>query len=235
MARSLAHPAVAPASAALAAAKARHPAGRRPAGDSPADGFAGLVSVLTGPWRVGDPGGFAQAITHGPTVAGHAVTDLCTVGDVPGGAVTTTLAGLAGRPDLRVWWVSGTAAGQLHIEVRAQAPAGRGGPEVLVLAHLVEPIGSGSRHAPPIDHSWVLVVVGDGAGQVAAVVRAMLDCPRRPRCHPAPDPAVRFLCAGLRARLTSPALEAEGASDGSLAAVVPLPFRADGPPGRHVP
>lgn len=234
MARSLAHP-VAPASAALAATKARHPASRLlPPAEHPARDFADVVSLLTGPWRIGDPAGFAAAMTHAATVAGRAVTDLA-ARDVPGAAVTTILAGLPGRPDLRMWWVSGTAAGHLHVEARAQAPANRNGPEVMVLAHLLEPVRGTPRHAPPIDHSWVLVVVGDGAGQVQAVVRAILDCPGRPRCHPLPGPAVRFLLAGLRAHLISPALEAEGASNGSLAAVVPFPFRGDGPPGRHVP
>ncbi|MGH8991723.1 MAG: hypothetical protein ACRDZ7_09380, partial [Acidimicrobiia bacterium] len=56
----------------LAAAKARHPAGRLLTGRSgPPLRFADAVALLTGPWRVNDPLGFAAAMTTAPVVAGH--------------------------------------------------------------------------------------------------------------------------------------------------------------------
>ncbi len=216
----------------LAAAKARHPAGRLlgRSGDAPAR-FAATVALLTGPWRVTDPVGFAAAMTSAPTVAGHGVTDLSTAA---GEALVPALASIAPRRKLGLWWVSGSVSGHLHVEARAEAPAGRDAaagsgpgadPEIFVLAHLVEPLGGPGRRTVPADHSWIVVVIGDGSGGVAAVARATLACPRRPRCCPPPLPAVRFPLGALKARLISPALEAEAASVRPPAAVLPLARR----------
>lgn len=207
----------------LAAAKARHPAGRLLAGRSgPPLRFAAAVALLTGPWRVNDPVGFATAMTAAPVVAGHRVTDLSATACEE---LVATLAGIAPRPRLALWWVSGIAPGHLVVEARAEAPAGRDGAEVFVLAHLVEPLGPGRRGALPADHSWVVVVIGDGSGGVAHVARATLACPCRPRCCPPPMTSVRFPLAALRARLITPALEAEEASSPPPAVVLPLARR----------
>ena len=206
----------------LAAAKARHPAGRpgRPGG--PRLRFAAAVELLTGPWRVSDPVGFAAAMMTAADVAGHPVTDLSAAA---GEDLAAVLAGIAPRPKLALWWVSGSALGQLHVEARAEGAAGREGPEIFVLAHLVEPLGPAGRRALPADHSWVVVVVGDGSGGVAAVARAILACPRRPRCCPPAVDAVRFPLAALKARLLSPALEAGEASSRPAATVISFPCR----------
>jgi hypothetical protein len=208
----------------LAAAKARHPAGRRrgQSGDRPMR-FGETVALLTGPWRIDDPVGFATAMTTAGAIAGHPVADLSTTA---GDDLMTALAGVATRPRLGLWWVAGSVAGQLHVEARAEAPAGREGPEIFVLAHLVEPLGTPGYQTVPADHSWVVVIVGDGSGGVAAIARATLACPRRPRCCPAPVTAARFPLAALKARLLSPALEAEDASSRPPAAVLALPSRA---------
>lgn len=222
MARSFADP-TSPEAALMAAARERHPAaGLRHAEETP-PGFDDAVALLTGSWRVGDPVGFSEAMKNAPVVAGHPVTDLATLGDIPGGEASRTLAGLVHRSSLQLWWVSGTAAGHLLIEARAQAPAAADGPAIFVLAHLLEPIAEG-RRALPVDHSWFLALIGDGVGGVAEVLRAMLECPRRPRCCPRPAATARFPLAALRGRLASPALEAE-TSDQSLAAVLPFSFR----------
>jgi len=208
----------------LAAAKARHPAGRLlTARSGPLSRFAEVVALLTGPWRVSDPVGFATAMTTDPSVAGHPVTELSA--DAVSDELVAVLAGAAQRSKLALWWVSGSAAGHLHVEARAEAAAGREGPEVFVVAHLVEPSGSAGRQAVPADHSWVVVVVGDGSGGVAHVARATLACPRRPCCCPAPITSARFPLAALRARLVTPALEAEEASSPHTAAVLALPHR----------
>jgi hypothetical protein len=205
----------------LAAAKARHPASRRRdhRHDRPLC-FAETVALLTGPWRVNDPAGFATAMTESATLGGHPVVDLATF---EGEALAPVVAGIGPRRRLGLWWVAGSAAGQLHVEARAEAPAGREGPEIFVLAHLVEPLGAGLA---PADHSWVVIVAGDGSGGVATVARSTLACPRRPRCCPLPAADVRFPLAALKARLLSPALEAEAASSPPPAAVIPLPSRA---------
>lgn len=202
----------------LAAAKARHPAGRLLASPD-ALSFPDAVALLTGPWRVNDPVGFAATMASAATVAGHRVTDLA----AGAGGLADDLGRIGPRRDLALWWVSGSVAGQVVVEARAEAPAGPDGPEIFVLAHLVEPLG---LRTVPVDHSWALVLMGDGSGGVAAVARAMLSCPRRPRCCPAPVSATRFSLAALRARLLSPALEAEAASSPPLAAVLTLPCRA---------
>ncbi|MGH9039998.1 MAG: hypothetical protein ACRDZ3_07195 [Acidimicrobiia bacterium] len=204
----------------LAAAKARHPAGRLLTSRERLS-FPDAVALLTGSWRVNDPVGFAATMASAATIAGHQVVDLSVS---VGMHLVDALAGIGRRPDLAQWWVSGSAAGQLVVEARAEAPAGPDGAEVFVLAHLVEPMHPGSV---PVDHSWVVVVVGDGSGGVAAVTRAMLACPRRPRCCPPPVSDVRFSLAALKARLLSPALEAEDASTREPAAVLSLPRRGD--------
>ncbi len=207
----------------LAAAKARHPAGRLlTSHNGPLLDFSGAVSLLTGPWRVNDPTGFAATMTAAPTVCGHPVTELSvTAGD----ELLTALSGIAPRRKLGLWWVSGVAAGHLVVEARAEAPAGREGPQVFVLAHLVEPLGPGRGRTLAPDHSWVVVLLGDGSGGVAHVVRATLACPCRPRCCPPPMASARFPLAALRARLISPALEAASASSPPPAVVLPLARR----------
>ena len=207
----------------LAAAKARHPAGRLlTSHNGPPLGFAGAVSLLTGPWRVNDPTGFSATMTAAPAVCGHPVTELsATLGD----ELLTGLVGIAPRRKLGLWWVSGVAAGHLVVEARAEAPAGWDGHEVFVLAHLVEPLGPGHRRALPPDHSWAVVVLGDGSGGVAHVVRAILACPCRPRCCLPPMASARFPLAALRARLISPALEAQAVSPPPPAVVLPLARR----------
>jgi hypothetical protein len=207
----------------LAAAKSRHPAGRLLTGRSgPPLRFAEAVALLTGPWRVSDPHGFEAAVTGAPTVAGHPVTDLSTPA---GEELVAALADIAPRRKLALWWVSGVAAGHLVVEARAEAPAGRDSPEVFLLAHLVEPLGPSRRRRIPADHSWAVVVLGDGRGGVAHVARATLGCPRRPRCCPPLLTSARFPLAAIRARLITPALEAEEASSPPPAAVLPLPHR----------
>jgi hypothetical protein len=208
---------------ALAIAKSRHPAGRLlGARSGPPLRFAEAVALLTGPWRVSDPIGFAAAMTTAPKLAGHGVTDLATPA---ADRLVAALARAARRPRLALWWVSGRAAGHLHVEARAEVAAGRESPELFVLAHLVEalcPTGGGPVRA---DHSWVVAVMGDGSGGVADVARATLACPRRPRCCPPPVAAARFPLAALRTRLITPALEAEEASSPPPAVVLPLPRR----------
>ncbi|MGH8975425.1 MAG: hypothetical protein ACRD0C_19745, partial [Acidimicrobiia bacterium] len=193
-------PSTAPSSASaadLAAAKARHPAGRHRGrvGAQPLR-FGETVALLTGPWRVDDPIGFAAAMTTAGAIAGRPVTDLSISA---GEDLLVALAGIAPRRRLGLWWVAGSVASQLHVEARAEAPAGRGGPEIFVLAHLVEPLANPGGPTVPADHSWVVVVVGDGAGGVAAIARATLACPRRPRCCPPPATAARFPLAALKA------------------------------------
>jgi hypothetical protein len=213
----------APGSNDLAAAKARHPAGRLLGRRSdPPLRFTDAVALLTGRWRVSDPVGFAVVMTSAPVVAGHRVTELS---DVASEDLVAVLTGIAQRSKLALWWVSGIAAGDLHVEARAEAAAGGEGPEVFVLAHLVEPVGFSGRQAVPADHSWIVVVVGDGSGGVAHVARATLGCPRRPRCCPPPMSSARFPLAALRTRLITPALEADAASSPPPAVVLPLPRR----------
>lgn len=200
------------------AAMARHPAARaRAAGPPPS--FAEVVRLLTGPWRVSDPEAFAAAMTGAPLVAGHPVIHLAGAGAVyrpldPWS--TQALAGLqaaitgAARSGLEVAWVAGTHARHLYVEARAEAPAGPASPELFVLAHLVEHLGADGRHLPAIaEHSWALLVVGDGAGGVTGVLRATLSCPAGARCCPPPAPWARLALAALRERLLAPALEVE--------------------------
>src|SRR5581483_10528952 len=109
------------------AAMSRHPASRGRATVTPlfgADGpggrpaaavpgpasFAAVVAVLTGPWRVDDPVGFAGAMRAAPLVAGHPVVDL--------GACT-------GRPPSGLDPLSAALAA--HLETAVAAAAGRPG------------------------------------------------------------------------------------------------------------
>jgi hypothetical protein len=239
-------------SLALAAAISRHPAAgvRAPATAPAAASFATVAALLTGPWRVNDPVGFAAAMRSAPLVAGYSVVDLCacarqpTVGLDPlsaalAGHVESAVAGAAGRPGLTVRWVAGRGGRYLFVETAARAPADADGPELLVLAHLVEP----AEPAPSLpgspdleDDSWVLIVVGDGRGGVAGVGRAPIprEAAAGPRRAPgwAADglirPPARLALQALRERLVAPALAAEGLADPAdiepVEAVV-LPFR----------
>ncbi|MCA1846319.1 MAG: hypothetical protein LC792_24610, partial [Actinobacteria bacterium] len=102
------------------------------------------------------------------------------------------------------------------------------GPELLVLAHLVEPgeSGPGAALPPGEDDAWVVAVVGDGRGGVAGIARAPL--PRTPVPGLRPPPA-RLALAALRDLLAGPALVAEGlaadSDDETGCEGVVLPFR----------
>jgi hypothetical protein len=240
-------------SLALAAAMSRHPAaGARAAVPAPAGdaSFATVAALLTGPWRVNDPVAFAAAMRAAPLVAGHPVVDLCacarqpTVGFDPlsaavAGHLESAVAAAADRSGLTVRWVAALGGRYLFVEAAARAPADADGPELLVLAHLVEPAeviplpGSG----PLEDDSWLVVVVGDGRGGVAGIGRAPLPgeiglgTTRRPNWALAADPRppARLGLAALRERLVGPARMAEGLDDPAGATepaeAVVLPFR----------
>ena len=218
----------------VAAARARHPAGRRrPA--APA-GFADVVALLTGPWRVNDPDGFATAVTADPVIAGHPVSDTGRRGEPLAGALVGATMGAALR-DLDVHWVAGAHDGLLFVEARAAAPAGPGGPELFVLAHVVEALtGGGPRRSAAADHSWAVLVCGDGAGGVAGILRATLSCPGPRRCCPTPCADVRLPLVALRERLVAAALLAERPAAPAdravqIATVVPFRSRRPAPPG----
>ena len=241
---------------ALAAAMSRHPAaGVRGTSTAPAEApsFATVAALLTGPWRVNDPVAFAAAMRAAPLVAGYAVVDLCacarqpTVGLDPlsaaiAGHLESAVGAAAGRSALTVRWVAAVGGRYLFVEAAARAPADAEGPELLVLAHLVESAqaelpGCSLRGTPPApggiasldDDSWLVVVVGDGRGGVTGIGRAPLPRdlgsgfgPRGSR------PPARLGLAVLRERLVSPARVAEGLetpAEGQVNEAVVLPFR----------
>ncbi len=218
-----------PTAGALAAAIARHPASGPPR-------FRGLVRLLTGDWRVADPEGFAATLTGAPELAGHPVFDLVSGGDTaagpaPSGPLCDALVGAAQRSGLDVRWVSGSHSGTLFVEARAQVAAGPEGPELFVLAHLVERLGPGGRRERGrSDHSWAVLVVGDGAGGVAGILRGTLSCPSPVRgCRPLAAWA-RWPLSALREALLAPALEAAGMSGHTVGAeAVVIPFRVKRP------
>ena len=252
--------------AALAAAMSRHPAAGSRAGVTPLFGtapaprpqppvtapgpasFATVAALLTGPWRVNDPVGFDGAMRAAPLIAGHPVVDLAACAQQPtagfdplsaalAGGLESAVAGAAFRAGLIVRCVAAPLGADLLVEAAARAAADAGGPELMVLAHLVEPGVSGpGRSGRPVgtDDSWLVVVVGDGRGAVAAVGRLALSRPPEKGPGPAARAAglSRLALGPLRARLVAPALAAEGAS--GLAGAVVLPFRrcvAQGPGG----
>lgn len=242
-------------SLALAAAMSRHPAaGARGTAAAPAEApsFATVAALLTGPWRVNDPVAFAAAMRAAPLVAGHPVVDLCacarqpTVGLDPmsaavAGHLESAVGAAAERSALTVRWVAAVGGRYLFVEAAARAPADEEGPELLLLAHLVEPAQAelpGTGIASLDDDSWLVVVVGDGRGGVAGIGRAPLPRDvgsgfgpaRRPEradqrgCRP---PA-RLGLGLLRERLVGPARVAEGfETPGERAGneAVILPFR----------
>jgi hypothetical protein len=233
---------------ARAAAMARHPtsaAGSGPARRpqprlAPPPSFAGVVGVLTGLWRVADPAGFAAAMTAAPVVAGHAVLDLAQVSageaqplDRATAVLFTALESAAvsvlRSPDLELEWVAGAHAGHLYVEARARlVPPGGDAREAFVVAHVVEFVAAGgpARRPAMVDHSWALLVLGDGRGGVAGLVRVTLFCPFR--CCPEPGTRVGFAVPAFRERLLAPALAAHGlvsADPESPAGAVVLPFR----------
>jgi hypothetical protein len=246
-------------SLALAAAMSRHPAagaratlpppgaGRVPGG---AASFATVAALLTGPWRVNDPVAFAAAMRAAPLVAGYPVVDLCacarqpTVGLDPlsaavAGHLESAVGAAAARSGLTVRWVAGRGGRLLFVEAAARAPADAEGQELLVLAHLVEPLDGGAGPVvaglPPTDDSWVVVVVGDGQGGVAGIGRAPLPgaatgngVRRAARWGAAAQFPVRLALGALRARLVAGARAAEGLADvvaGERSEAVVLPFR----------
>src|SRR5438105_4157740 len=180
-------------SLALAAAMSRHPAaGARGILPTPAGAasFATVAALLTGPWRVNDPVAFAAAMRAAPLVAGYPVVGLCACARQPtvqfdplsaavAGHLESAVGSAATRSGLTVRWVAARGGPHLFVEAAARAPADGEGPELLVLAHLVEPVGGGAAVArpPADDDSWVVVVVGDGRGGVAGVGRAPLSGP----------------------------------------------------------
>src|SRR5688500_5392043 len=213
---------------ALAAAMSRHPAaGVRGASTAPAEApsFATVASLLTGPWRVNDPVAFAAAMRAAPLVAGYPVVDLCacarepTVGLDPlsaaaAGHLESAVGGAAERSALTVRWVAAVGGRYLFVEAAARAPADDEGPELLVLAHLVESGQAelpGTGLAPLDDDSWLVVVVGDGRGGVAGIGRAPLPRDLGSRIGPRPSrPPARLGLGLLRERLVGPARVAEG-------------------------
>ena len=235
---------------ARAAAMARHPAsavstGRivRPEPRLPVPpSFARVVEILTGLWRVAAPLGFAAAMTAAPVVAGHAVLDLARVSGREAGPLDphsrALLASLEGAvtavlraSDLELDWVAGTHDGYLYVEARARlAPSAANGREAFLVAHVVEFVGAGGRNRwqAAIDHSWAMLVLGDGRGGVAGIVRVTLSCPSG--CCPDPAPGAGFAVPAFRERLLAPALAAHGlappAPEGTPEAVI-LPFRRD--------
>src|SRR5688572_32863675 len=242
-------------SLALAAAMSRHPAaGAR--GAAPAlpgtPSFATVAALLTGPWRVNDPVAFAAAMRAAPLVAGYPVVDLCacarqpTVGLDPlsaaaAGHLESAVGGAAERSALTVRWVAAVGGRYLFVEAAARAPADDEGPELLVLAHLVESGQAelpGTGLAPLDDDSWLVVVVGDGRGGVAGIGRAPLPrdlgsgigAVRRPERadQRGSRPPARLGLALLRERLVGPARVAEGletSGEGPVNEAVVLPFR----------
>ena len=237
---------------ALLAAMSRHPAaGARSTAAAPAAvSFAAVAALLTGPWRVDDPVAFAAAMRSAPLVAGYPVVDLCacarqpTVGLDPlsaarAGHMESAVAAAADRTGLTVRWVAGRGGRYLFVETAARAPADAEGPELLALAHLVEPAEPGAWMPPSPeleDDSWLVVVIGDGHGGVAGIGRAPI--PRQPEeasrrrsgwaADPVIRPPARLALAALRDRLVAPALAAEGLAEpagAEPADAVVLPFR----------
>ena len=198
--------------------------------------FATVAALLTGPWRVNDPVAFAAAMRAAPLVAGYPVVDLCACARQPtaqldplsaavAGHLEAAVAAAAARSALAVRWVAARGGSDLFVESAARAPADTEGPELLVLAHLVEPVAG---RCPPDDDSWIVVVVGDGRGGVAGIGRAALHTGPRPRPasatgydHRLP---VRLNLDALRARLAGPARAAERLDLPAAEGVV-LPFR----------
>jgi hypothetical protein len=229
-------------SLALAAAMSRHPAARvRGSAVDPAAAasFSTVAALLTGPWRVNDPVAFASAMRSAPLVAGYPVVDLCacarrpTVGLDPlsaavAGHLESAVASAPTRSALNLRWVAARGGRYLFVEAAARAAADEEGPELLVLAHLVEPGATGPGAAlPPIeDDSWALAVVGDGRGGVTGIARAAL--PRTPVPGLRPPPA-RLALGALRDLLVGPALVAEGLApeyeEETTGEGVVLPFR----------
>jgi hypothetical protein len=241
-------------SLALAAAMSRHPAaGARSSASAPAAAasFATVAALLTGPWRVNDPVAFAAAMRSAPLVAGFPIVDLCACARQPTIGLDPLSAAVAGhlesavgagaeRSGLTVRWVAAVGGRYLFVEAAARAAADVEGPELLVLAHLVE----SAEEAPPLpgsppleDDSWMVVVVGDGRGGVAGIGRAPLPRPMEAGWHRRPDwapggdrrPPARLGLAPLRERLVAPARAAEGLDDRAGieegAEAVVLPFR----------
>jgi hypothetical protein len=182
---------------------------------------------------VNEPVAFAAAMCGAPLVAGHPVVDLCACARRPtvqldplsaarAGQLESAVGAAADRSGLVVRWVAARGGHDLFVEAAGQAAADADGPELLVLAHLVESVGG---RPPAYDDSWVVVVVGDGWGGVAGLGRAAL--PRHTPGVGSPR-AVRLALGALRARLVAPALVAEGLADPAGAPppeAVILPFR----------
>jgi hypothetical protein len=197
-----------------------------------------VAALLTGPWRVNDPVAFAAAMRAAPLVAGYPVVDLCACARQPtvqfdplsaavAGHLESAVGSAATRSGLTVRWVAARGGPHLFVEAAARAPADGEGPELLVLAHLVEPVGGGAPVArpPADDDSWVVVVVGDGRGGVAGVGRAPLSGPAVGGGLRSP---VRLALGALRACLAGPARAGEGLAppvSESTADAVVLPFR----------
>jgi hypothetical protein len=240
--------------AAVAAAMSRHPAAGARTAPAPAEApsFATVAALLTGPWRVNDPVAFAAAMRAAPLVAGHAVVDLCACARQPtvqldplsaalGGHLESAVGAAAERSGLTVRWVAAVGGRYLFVEAAGRAPADAEGPELLVLAHLVEPaeVGPPGAGVPAVDDdSWLVVVVGDGRGGVTGIGRAPVPrdtgsgfaSGRRPGWASASGSRLpaRLALPALRARLVGPARAAEGLDapgEGPATEAVVLPFR----------
>ena len=240
---------------ALAAAMSRHPAaGARGTVPAPAEvpSFATVAALLTGPWRVNDPVAFASAMRAAPLVAGYPVVDLCACARQPtvqldplsaalAGSLESAVGAAAERSGLNVRWVAAVGGRYLFVEAAGRAPADAEGPELLVLAHLVEPAEFGPQAAEisaADDDSWLVVVVGDGRGGVTGIGRAALPRDvglgfgsgrRSGWAAPAGSrPPARLGLAALRERLVGPARVAEGLDtpgEHPVTEAVVLPFR----------
>jgi hypothetical protein len=156
------------------------------------------------------------------------------------GHLESAVGAAAERSGLTVRWVAAFGGRYLFVEAAARAAADADGPELLVLAHLVEPADGPVWRpgSPPLeDDSWVVVVVGDGRGGVAGIGRAPIPGPIGLGAHPRPDWALtstarapaRLGLTALRERLVGPARAAEGLDDESAVEDEPegvvLPFR----------
>jgi len=167
---------------------------------------------------------FHYSLGHPPSPglcasARHPTSGLDPLSAAAAGYLEAAVAGAADRAGLEVRWVAARQSSHLYVEAAARAAVGVDGPELLAIAHLVDHVSGGHL---PADDSWVLVVVGDGQGGVAAVGRSDL-----PAARGGPSGGPRLGLGGLRSRLLGPARRAEGLRSPELATpeAVVLPFR----------
>ena len=186
-----------------------------------------------------------------PLVAGYPVVDLCACARQPtvqldplsaaiAGHLESAVGAAAERSALSVRWVAAVGGRYLFVEAAGRAPADAEGPELLVLAHLVEPADARPRRRGRRGRRRLLARGRRGrrAGRRAGIGRAAL-----PRdlgsgsgtgWRPAgagrfgSRPPARLGLAALRERLVGPARVAEGLETPGEAPAneaVVLPFR----------